>query len=92
MQSGASAVMEELEIYKLSTGHKQTLLSSRWPAAGSLAAETGRERCAAWSSSVALATCARLQRRTCSSVACGAQRQGLPPGDRGSFPPDGIMD
>ena len=57
-------VMEELEIYKLSTRHKQTLLSSRWPAAGSLAAETGRERerCAAWSSSVALATCARLQR------------------------------
>lgn len=34
-------MMEELEIYKLSTGHKQTLLSSRWPAAGSLAAETG---------------------------------------------------
>lgn len=74
-------MMEELEIYKLSTGHKQTVLSSRWPAAGSLA--TGRERCAPWSSSVALATCARLQRRTCSSVACGAQRQSLPPGGGG---------
>lgn len=57
-------MMEELEIYKSATGRKQTLLSSRWPAAaaGSLAAEAGRERCAAWSSFLAaLAACARLQ-------------------------------
>lgn len=53
--------MEELEIYKSATGHKQTLVSSRWPAAGSLAAEAGRERCAAWSSLVALVACTRLQ-------------------------------
>lgn len=54
-------MMEELEIYKSATGHKQTLLSSRWPAAGSLAAEAEQERCTAWSSTVALAACARLQ-------------------------------
>lgn len=54
-------MMEELEIYKSATGHKQTLLSSRWPAAGSLAAEAERELCTAWSSTVALAACARLQ-------------------------------
>lgn len=52
-------MMEELEMYKSATGHKQTLLSSRWPAAGSLAAQAGRDHCAAWSSLVALVACAR---------------------------------
>lgn len=84
-------MMEELEIYKSATGHKQTLLSSRWPAAGSLAAEAEQERCTAWSSTVALAACARLQLQRphlqlgglWGSVACGARRPvglgGVPP-------------
>lgn len=80
-------MMEELEIYKSATGHKQTLLSSRWPAAGSLAAEAERERCTAWSSPVALAACARLQLQRphlqlgglWGSVACGARWRGLSP-------------
>lgn len=101
-------MMEELEIYKSATGHKQTLLSSRWPAAGSLAAEAERERCTAWSSTVALAACARLQLQRphlqlgglWGSVACGARWRGLsaptPKHTPGSwccaFPPGAIME
>lgn len=89
-------MMEELEIYKSATGHKQTLLSSRWPAAGSLAAEAERELCTAWSSPVAgaLVACARLQlqRRHLQlgglwgSVACGGRWRGLSPSPRPTHP------
>lgn len=101
-------MMEELEIYKSATGHKQTLLSSRWPAAGSLAAEAEQNESAvqlgAPRSHWPRVPGSSFSDRTCSSVACGARWPvGLgvgacPPAQHSpgswccAFPPGAIME